>query len=177
MFEIASLTFLLLLSLSGCTAFKVNDARISESLSVHSVSCESPYELVRDCADDFVPTFTIRIENQEMRIASNASGDIIYFGQTFSASMGSAVLDGLSLGTTDPMGHKLAEFFNVIEATLERTGINLVEATPVILPQFHIKTGEMGDTWGYILELDGDGRSVLDEYAVKVDSSNAVNKE
>jgi hypothetical protein len=75
------------------------------------------------------------------------------------------------------MGHDLEDFFYLIEATLGSANIEIIKATPIILPDFIAKTGELGDTYGYILELNGDGRAVLDEYAVEDDSDNTANKD
>jgi len=74
------------------------------------------------------------------------------------------VLDVLSLETTDPSGVYLEQCLFEIEAVLLEHDVMIEKIAPVIVPTFMFKTGNLGDTFGYFLFMNGDGYSILENY-------------
>ena len=155
------------MAIAGCTAYVIDDDRISDSISVWRVSCDKPYELVRDCSNAWGPTRKTVIDDSSFDLAGNIDGNVLLMALTSGGLNGTQITEGFLLGATDQSGPLLEVAFLKADRVLKKEGILITNIVPIIAPDWLIHFGKIGDTYGYILELDGNGYSVLEKFAVE----------
>ena len=143
--------------LSACQPYLVDAADEAELIRLGDFSCESPYELSQDCKSKRNAQLTVVIDEIRFQIAGSEDGTIVFFEQTTGDMLKSEFgWDFLFLGTADFHGRRLAKIYEVVERTLEKSSVQVTSAGPVV--------SSVAETVGYVLELDGDGYSVLRGY-------------
>ncbi len=115
----------------------------SEIISAVTMTCDNPYQLGQDCSKKR-PNRTIRIGDQEMKIAGSNDGKVVLI-----MNMQERFIDDASA---------LACFELVRNELLAKGGITVQKAVNVMWAR---------KIRGFFLELDGDGYSFLKNYSVK----------
>jgi len=138
---------------SGC-ATTPEVAETDEVVSTTLSKC-SDYDLTQDCSYWSGAKRKIRIDEFEVRIAGSTAGDFILI---MDANLAENVLSDdirLRIGK-DKHSTYVNESYRVVEKRLGEHGISIVKT---------IRLGKVSEIDGYIIELDGDGYSVLIESA------------
>jgi len=115
----------------------------AEAVSGISASCKKPYHLTQDCSWTVGAKRKIDISGQKASIAGSEDGHVVLV-------MGYKV-------TGDVKGEKLRRAFNEIVIYLESKDINIIKLKKMEL---------MNAPYGYYLELDGDGYSLLKKLSI-----------
>lgn len=111
-----------------------------EPISGLRMSCSHPVELTRDCSGFSGASLLVTLDGEPIRVAGSADGRHVL-----------VQVEGLldtARGGPGYVSERSNRAFAVVKAALERQGIGLVSATPVI---------SHGALFGYLLELDSDG--------------------
>jgi hypothetical protein len=111
-----------------------------DELSAITVTCNKPYKIEQDCSIWSGATRLIKIKDQKIRVAGSDDGKIIL------------VKDKLI--TND---ESVFACFELVREELLSKGISIMKVTKLMT---------LGEVKGCILELDGDGYSILKEYSV-----------
>ncbi len=107
------------------------------TISVASLSCKKPFVLERDCSSWSGPTRRIETRGVAIKVAGSADGRTI------------ALMSPSAWKPRFPL-----EGYAAVEAELRSHDIRIRNITTI---------GTFGTIQGYILELDGDGYSILKE--------------
>lgn len=147
------------LFLSGCQKPDVvRDSKGVEPLTTVFVSCDRPYSLKQDCSFWEGASREITIGKWHLKIAGSADGRVVMvmptIGDVIQAAATDGMLEGLGLWTQE---HNFVTwqanfYYRMIKRELNKKGITVTKAIPLV-------TGR--DVDGYILELDGDGYSMI----------------
>lgn len=117
-------------------------AESSEIISAIKMTCDKPYKLGQDCSRSEAKR-TVWIEKQEMKIAGSDDGKIVFI-------MGHEryIDDASALACLELVRNEL----------LAKGGITILKVVNVM---------RLGRIKGFVLELDGDGYSILRNYSVE----------
>ena len=74
---------------------------------------------------------------------------------------GTAAVESFMLGATDRGGQALEQVFLEVEDELASQSIRIQKIVPIIEPDWLIHSGNVGNTYAYFLELDGNGYAAL----------------
>jgi hypothetical protein len=119
-------------------------AESSEIISAITMTCDKPYQLGQDCSKKSRANRTIRIKDQEMKIAGSNDGKVVLI-----MNMQERFIDDASA---------LACFELVRNELLAKGGITVLKAVNVMRAR---------KIRGFFLELDGDGYLFLKNYSVE----------
>jgi hypothetical protein len=162
---------------NGCTAHVYEDARVSEPVSDYKVDCDKPYDITRDCAFDNGPARKASINEVHFNFGGNDSGDTLWVSGTYSGQVGRNFKDLATLNTSDSHGDHLELVLDEIEQTLAANNVQIKKIIPIVYPDFFLHVGTVGaNTASYFLELDRDGYSVLEVYALEP-ANNSANQQ
>lgn len=111
-----------------------------DKISAFAVTCNKPYKIGQDCSIWWGATRRIKIKDKKIRVAGSDDGKIVLVED--------------KIITND---ESVFACFELVREELLSKGINIVKVTKLM---------NMGEVKGCILELDGDGYSILKEYSV-----------
>lgn len=140
----------------GCaTVEPVPEAIYNGDVSFVTI-CEFPCKLTQDCSfmASTKATRTVRIRGFDINIAASKAGNIIFV--TDANIVSNRYKDRLLFRFGYPTHAKAAnDSYYVVKDVLEKAGIQIAKVTPVT---------SFGRIDGYLLEVYGDGYSVLRKY-------------
>lgn len=113
-----------------------------DQISALTTTCKKPYKLDQDCSSWSGAKRTIKINEKEIKVAGSTDGKIIL------------IMDKQFV----PDDARLSSCFQLVKEKLLSNGIGIIKVTKLV-------TGKKD--YGYILELNGDGYSILKNYTVK----------
>ena len=153
--------------LAGCTVVKpVPESADQKQLKALAITCESPFPLTQDCSNSSGAEKLIVIDEVRVEIAGSAAGDILLVES--GNKVGEFVLDGVNalfnpfflVAPQDIAASQGAnDAYSAVTGVLDQSGISITRT--------HAVRGLFGlDVYGYVVELDGDGYSVLKNYAL-----------
>lgn len=161
-FQVIAATILLASCMLGTPENVVPEARNETVLSKYGVSCGKPAEYTQDCCLT-VATRPITLDEVPFKIAGSEDGRHVRLTANYPISFMLRTGNPSKYDTYKPMGISYLELFKSGEATniayratkreLAKQGIQVVSATPA--------GDEFGTLRQYLLEMDGDGYSVL----------------
>jgi hypothetical protein len=140
---------------AGCQASSglpvVKEARGAKPINALLMTCNSPYKLTQDCSIWSGAKRPIDIGGREIKVAATADGKAVL------------VMDSLSLvevvaGPYEPnvQSKRSNSAYVIIKKALEKQDISIHRVRPLRIAD---------EIQGYVLELSGDGYSVLKQYS------------
>jgi len=148
MIKIVSIICALLLT--GCsTTTIVTDAQGNESLNTLGVSCSTPYKLTQDCSNFSGATRTITLDGFEVNIAGSSDGKVV---MVMDANLLKNSFSDIFTLNSKTHSDASNTSYHAVKKALSKHGITIFKALPMRL---------LGNTDGYVLELDSDGYKIL----------------
>ena len=140
--------------LAGCAATpSVQDANEAETINSVSMTCNSPYVLKQDCSIWSGATRDVIIDGFEVKVGASEDGKVILVmdSKLFSNSFG-------DFFTLNSPTHSRASnnSFYAVKKVLETAGVKINRVRPL---------RSFGNVDGYVLELAGDGYTLLKNYS------------
>jgi hypothetical protein len=143
-------------TLIGCTDVpEVQSNDTSGAINTVKLTCKNPYKFEQDCNNWIGASRTIDINGFEVKVGATSKGNVVlvmdanYFGN---------VIFSNPLVLNSPKHSKAVNnSFNAVRNVLVQNNIKINRARPL---------KSFGNIDGYILELSGDGYSLLKKYTV-----------
>lgn len=152
-----NLNFLSMLLILGCASTPaVNEALLEDTISGASMNCKEPYMLTQDCSNWSGAKRKTKIEGFEVKIASSSAGDVVFIMDAH--LFANAFKEGITMNLVkDYQSAAANNSFEAVKKILQENNIEITRVRPVVT---------MGRINGYVLELKGDGYSILSEYTI-----------
>ena len=162
----------------GCTVVKpVAESADQKQLKGMEITCESPFPLTQDCSNWSGAKKLIVIDEVRAAVAGSAAGDILLVQS--GNKVGEAVLDTMHaafnpLWILAPQSIMTSRGANDAYFAVKR----LLDQNGISVKRTHAMRSLLGLTvLGYVVELDGDGYSVLRNYTLVEQSPVEANGE
>ncbi len=154
--KLLGVSILLVLSLNACATFGSYDRfKDVEKISTITFTCNRPYELTQDCSNIFGAEKKIVIKDLKLSIFGNREGNVVGVMTRSVWVSGFKKVSSIGLFNDNKMLH---DALGEVEKVLKENSMNI--KNKVLMKSF-------GTIDGFLLELDGDGYSVLKRYEVK----------
>ena len=153
--------------LAGCAVVKpVPESADQKQIYALAMSCESHFPLTQDCSNLTGPEQLIVIDEVRVKVAGSAAGDIVLVESgnkagEFAVDTVTGFFNPLFLVAPQNMvaSQGANGAYSAVTEVLDQNGISITRV--------HAVRGGVGlDVYGYVLELGGDGYSVLKNYAL-----------
>ena len=142
--------------LVGCVPTNVvTDAEDSQSINSVTMTCKKPYIFTQDCSIWSGATRKLSINGFDVKVAGSENGSIILVMDAH--FFANSLSDPLTLNSPTHSQASNNSYY-AVKKIFTQENINIQKVIPLRF---------LGDTNGYVLELDTDGYKTLIKYTVK----------
>lgn len=145
-------------ALSGCsTTPAVPEAMGEDTISGITMSCKKPYVLTEDCSVWSGAKRSIELEGFPVKVGASEDGKtvLVMDARLFS----NAFKEGFTLNLAEDYQTVAANnSFEAVQKVLRKDGVTINKVRPIVT---------LGRINGYVLELDSDGYSTLQQFSVE----------
>ena len=138
----------------------LDEAKSNEPLKY--AECKKSYEITIGCKKGIGANIIAVVNGRKIAFARNEIGDKLYVTTPFFRSLSSGMLEGYTLGILDTKTKSLNQSVKEVEKILNDEGVGVSKIIADVRRVITYTTVR-----GYILELDGNGYNVLQEYIVE----------